>query len=108
LATPDGKREVEATDSRKTLNDRLSVPGSMLKTAVEWKAKTRDEEVARLRRVCHAGRRPEGARGARRVRALRSAHHGEERDRGGSALMVSRVSNGAKIRGRCDRHEATA
>lgn len=38
--TPDKKREINGTSARKTLNNRLSVLGSMLKTAVEWKTKT--------------------------------------------------------------------
>lgn len=38
--TPDGKRKINGTTARKTINNRLSVLGSMLKTAVEWKAKS--------------------------------------------------------------------
>lgn len=38
--TPDGKREIRATQARKTINNRLSALGSMLKTAVEWRTST--------------------------------------------------------------------
>jgi integrase len=38
--TPDGKRKIKPTESRKTLNNRLSVLGSMLKIAMEWGTKS--------------------------------------------------------------------